>query len=817
MLGVLGGDVRHALRRMRRAPGFTAVAVLSLALGIGANAAIFSLVKGVLLTRSAMERPEELVHLYLSSPGFRYATFSHPEYRDLERATAQVLSGIAGARYTFTQRDVAGGVETVPAEMVTGQYFEVRGVRPVVGRLLGREDDVAPGAHPVVVLSHAFWQSAYGGDTGVVGRSLRLNGHDYTIVGVAPPTYYGQIHGITPAVYMPMQMVDRVEAAATSQLDSRSSRSIFVTARFAPGAGMPALEAALARYRAEQRATYPNEWLEEQAVLPVPLLDVIINPAADGIIVTASGLLSMLVGLVLLVACANLASFLLAQGRARRREFSIRLALGASRRQVIRQLLTETTLLSVAGGIAGALLSAVLLRALMNAELPIPFPITVDLEPDAVVLAFTLGISLAAGVLFGLTPALDSTRVDLATTLKDEAVGGRHRGIGIRGLLVSGQVAASIVLLVMAGLFVRSMAARAEIRPGFGDAPAAVVTIEISPERYPGEEAGAFVRRALDEVRRLPGVTSAGVISNLHLNILNTTWTNIHVDGHEPPPGQPAFLIDNATADRGFFEAAGVRLREGRLFDEALDTREAAPVAIVNEAFAERFWPGESAVGRRIRTDTDELTIVGVAETARIRTLGEAPRPFLYRAYGQRSSAYVTVVARTRGDAAVLAQDVFMTLRRLDPDLLIAETKTMEQHIGTHLIAHRLGAFVIGAMALLAMTLAVIGLYGIVSHTVATRTREMGIRMSLGADRREVVRLMMGGGLRLVAIGAVVGLLAAAAGASVLRALLHGVEPFDPATFITVPLLLGLASVIAAWLPARRASRIDPVRTLRTD
>jgi predicted permease len=813
----LGADVRFALRRMRRTPGFTAIALLSLALGIGANTAIFSLVKGVLFTRAAVEEPESLVNLYLRSPGFPYATFSYPEYVDMERATGDVLAAVAGSKFAFTQREVDGGVETVPAELVTGQYFTLRGIRPALGRLLTPEDDVSPGGHPVVVLSHSFWQRAFGGDAAIVGNELRLNGQTYTVVGVAPATYTGQIHGLSPSVYLPMMMINRVDVGTGDQLEQRSSRSIFAAGRLVEGRGMPALNAALAAYREDMRAGHPDTWVAENEVIPVPLLDVIINPGMDRVIVAASGLLTMVVGLVLLVACANLASFLLAQGRMRRKEVAIRLALGAGRGRLVRQLLTETVLLSLAGGVAGAFVAVTLLGALMNADLSLPFPITVDLAPDAGVFAFTFAISLVAGMLFGLAPALQSTNPALAPTLKDEAMGGRRSRVNLRALLVSGQMAASIVLLVTAGLFVRSLAARTDIRPGFGDAPTAVVGIGVPPDRYEPAEARLFISRALEEIERLPGVQAAGVTSNLHLNLLNTNWMDIHVDGHVPPDGQPAFFVDNAIADAGFFEAAGIELLEGRLFDDGSDIVDGPGVVIVNQAFVDRFWPGESGVGRMVRTSQNEVTVVGVVETVKIRTLGEAPRPFVYRPYSQRYGTYLTVLARTDGNASALAQQVFVTLRQMEPDLLFMETKTVERHVSVHIVPFRLGALVIGAVALLALLLAIIGLYGIVSHAVASRTREMGIRMSLGADRRRVVLTMMTGGLRLVLVGGIAGIALAAAVASLLRSLLYGVEPFDPITFVGVPLLLGGASILAAWLPARRASRIDPVRALRTE
>lgn len=814
-MDTLRQDLRFAWRRIRATPGFTAIAILSLALGIGANTAIFTLIDAVLLTRPRIERPEELVDVYFRQPGFEFATWSYPDLEDLRAASGEIFSAMAGSRFAFAQRDVGDGVETIPAELVSGEYFRMRGLRPAAGRLLDPSDDVAPGAHAVAVLGHTYWQRTFDGDPEAIGQELRLNGTTYTIVGVAPADWRGQLKGLEPGVYLPMLMVNRVQPGGNA-LDSRGNHAIFVTARLAPGVTVERAQATLANFADEMRATYPGSWTPENAVRLVPTADVIMNPMIDRVIVAAAGVLTVVVGLVLLIACANLASFLLAQATGRRREVAVRLALGARRRTLIRQLLTETTLLALVGGAAGFVVSMLLLRALETADLPLPFPISLDLAPDAGVLGYTLLLSLVAGALFGLAPALNSTRTALATTLRDEAAGGGvPRRLTLRGLLVMGQVAASLVLLIVASLFLRSLTARNDIRIGFGETPAAVVTFALPSDRYTAEEGRLFYDRVLEDVRALPAVTGAGITDNIHLNVLSTNWTDVTVDGHVPPPGRDGFPIDVAEADAGYFGAMGIELLRGRLFEPSIDRVDAPRVAIVNDAFVEQFWPGEDGVGRTFRVDTTLHTIVGVVETVKIRSMGEPPRPFLYRPYSQRFSPYVTVVASTRGPAEAVAAEVFQLLRRHDPDLIIVETKTMDRHLGALLIPFRLGAVVIGAVALLALVLAVIGLYGVVGYAVASRTREVGIRMSLGADRGQVVRLMMRGGMMLVILGAAIGLAVAAAGANLLGGLLYGVPPLDPVTFIAVPLLLTLVAALAAWIPARRASRIDPVRALK--
>lgn len=808
-------DVRFALRRLGRMPAFTTIALVSLALGIGANTAIFTLVNDVILRRPAVERPEELVELYFRIPGFSHSSFSYPDFRDMRAATREVFAQIAAMKLSFVQRELGGGVQSLAAELVTGEYFAIRGIEPAAGRLLGAEDDVAAGAHPVVVLSHGFWTRELGGDVSVIGTEMRLSGHPYTVVGVAPASHTGHVRGIEPAFYLPMQMVDLVESGG-SQLEQRGSQSLFVTARLAAGASLARAEAVLSAFTEEQKRAYPESWLVDNRVVVVPTAEVIVHPLMDRVLVTAAAVLVVVVMLVLLVACANLASFLLAQGRDRRKEIAIRLALGAGRGGLVRQLLTESVLLAIVGGAAGTLLAWALLRMLVSVPLPFPIPISIDVQPDARVLAFTFGVSLLAGLFFGLVPALASTRADLATTLKDEtAGGGPRRRVQLRSMLVVAQVAVSMMLLVTAGLFLRSLLARSDIDPGFGEQPAALLSFVMPAERYPASEGREFVRRMEARLRELPGVTAVGITGNIHLNLINTNWMDVNVDGHAPPSGDPAFQIDQTIVDPGFFEAAGVQLLEGRVFDERVDLADAPPVVVVNRAFAERFWPNGAAIGQIIHTEYGDARVVGVVETVKIRTIGEAPRPFIYRPFTQRYSNSITAVVQTRANAEGLLAAAFTELAALEPDLVFIETRTMERHLSALLVLHRLGAWAIGAVAALALLLAVIGLHGVVSYAVASRTREVGIRMSLGADRQGVVRMMMRGGMRLVALGVLAGLALSFAGASLVRSLLYGVQPFDPITFFGVPVLLIAISVFAAWLPARRASRIDPVRALR--
>jgi predicted permease len=546
----------------------------------------------------------------------------------------------------------------------------------------------------------------------------------------------------------------------------------------------------------------------------------VIFPQLDRYIRAAAWLLTSVVGLVLLLACVNLAGFLLARAIDRRKEMALRRALGASRGTLIGQLLLETTLLGVLGGAAGALLGAALLRLLQSADLPLPIPITLDLSLDATVLAFTFGISLIAGIVLGLAPALHGDRGDLASTLKDDTAGGGQRGrTRMRDALVVAQVAVSTLLLVAAGLFLRSFQRLQGVDPGFGREPSAVVSLLIPSDRYDEETARQFTRTLIERVSALPGVGRVGLIDNLHLNTLSTQSSEFNTDGVEPPPGRPGHPADRAEIDQGFFAAARIPILDGRGFDDALDRPDTPLVAIVSEAFARQLWPGASAVGKRLHSSDGARTweVIGVTRNVKVRNLAESPRPLVYLPLSQNYATFVTLVANTELDPERTAIDVVSAIQALDRAIPIFETKTMERHVAIMLLPARLSALLLSGFAALALSLACIGLYGLVSYAVAQRTREMGIRMSLGADASRVVGLLLGGGLRLVLIGGAIGLALAALAGRLVSGLLFEVSSFDLVAFLTVAAVLGAAATLAAWLPARRAARISPALALRAE
>ncbi len=812
-------NLRYASRRLAQSPGFTAVAVLSLALGIGANTAIFSMVNAIILTEPPYEAPEELVNIYMQYPDSQENPFSYPDYRDLRDGTSEVFSGVAASQIVLLQVEREIDIESLPGEVVTGNYFTLLGIEALIGRTLLPEDDVAEGAHPVVMLEHGYWQRAYGGDPDVVGREIRLGGRSYTIVGVTPENYTGLIRGLTPALIAPYMMVNELMPMGGNVLENRGSHSAFVKARLEPGVTMVRAQSAVDAVAMHLAEMTTEDWDLDAGFKLVAAKGVLVVPSFDRFVHAAAWLLMVVVGLVLLMACSNLASFLLARGLDRQKEIALRLALGATRRTLVVQLLTETVLLGLAGGTVGVAVAVGLIQILLSADLPLPVPITVDLDLDGMVLGFNLLVSLLAGIVLGLAPALQSTKPDVATTLKDESAGGGQRGKStLRNTLVVAQVAASLVLVVGAGLFLRSFQQVQSVNPGFGREPTAIMTFLVPTNRFSEDEGRVFTRTLEERFEQLPGVQAVGLIGNIHLNAVGRVYNySINVEGVEPPPGRDSHIVDYSQVDPEFFAAAGIGIIKGRNFNDR-DLPDSPRVAIINQVMARRFWPGQDPLGRTIhRVDADDLTVVGVATDTKIRSIGEEPRSFIYRPFSQAYAPLLTVLARTSLDPERTALDLLAAGRELDPALWVWEAKTMKRHLEIMLLPARLSAVILCAFSVLALALAAIGLYGIVSYTVSRRTREVGIMMSLGADHVTVSRTLMSDGLKLVAVGGVLGVAIAFAAAKLVGGLLFNVSSFDVVTFLLVPLVLGAAAILAVYVPARRASRVDPAAALRAE
>ncbi len=809
-------DLKYAVRRLARSPGFTVVAVLSLALGIGANTAIFSIVNAVLLRHLPVTDPARLVEVYTSDDGgYPAAPSSYPDYVDL-RDHNDVFSGVAGERTVIAREDRDGRPSVVFGEVVTGNFFDVLGVPMALGRSFLPEEDIEPMAHPVVILGYRTWTREYGGDPRIVGKSVRLGDRPFTVVGVAPEGFNGTFPVIVTSFYAPMMMSGAFMDRGGEQLTSRSQRSMFLKARLKPGMTVVQANAALKAFSEGLAEKYP-ESNEHRIMSAIASADVSIHPLVDKAMVPVAALLLTVVGIVLLIACVNLASFLLARAEERRKEIAVRLALGAGRAALIRQLLVETVLLGLLGGGAGIALANWTLKLLMTFKPPIPVPIELDVSLDGHVLLFTLVVSVLAGILFGLAPALQATNPDVAPVLKDEAA--RTSGPGrfsLRGTLVVVQVAFSFVLLIVSGLFVRSLQKAQAIDPGFYTGSAAMVSPMVSLASYETEEQKKAYYHTLEQ-RLLadPEIDQVAMADRFPLGMSIQT-SDFVLPGVPSDRSDGVWEIDNAHVSPRYFTTLEVPIVRGRGFVSSDEKGEV--VAVVSEAFVQRFYPGQDVVGRVIETRRGSpVRIIGVARDTKVRTLGEAPRPYLYRLEGQSGAPALEVVTRGRGSSAQILAATLRVVKDIDPDVPIFEAKTMNEHLAIMLFAPRMAALLLSVFGALALALAAVGIYGIVSYAVSRRTREVGIRMSLGASATDVVAMAVRGGMRLVLLGGIIGVGLAAAVTWSISRYLYGIGATDVATFVVIPLLLGGVALAAAFVPALRASAVDPARALRAE
>ncbi len=810
-------DVRFALRQMARKPGITAFTVLSLALGIGVNSSIFSLVNAVLFRDLPGQKTDELVDVYIGEEGeYQYATSSYPDYKEL-RDQNGVLSELAAVNLEVVSWDTGEKSQMLFGEEVSGNYFDLLGVRPAIGRGFLPEEDATPGTHPVVVLGHRFWQTSFAGDPHAVGRTVKLNGIDFTVIGVAPEQLKGSFPGLVADFFLPMMMIDAL--GEHPNLDNRRARMLFLKGRLAPGKSLEQAQARFTDLEKRLRTAYPEDDGKLQITV-VPTRKVVLNPGIDGPIFGVAGLLMGIVGLVLLIACSNIANLQLVRVAERRREIAVRLALGAGRGRLLRQLLTESTLLALAGGAVGLLFAVWTARLLVTFKPPLPIPLNLDVPLDWRVLGFTLGLALITGILCGLAPALRASRPAVVAEIKDDSAGlgagAGYRRFGLRNVLVVSQVAISTILLVGAGLFLRSLGNAQSIDPGFQLRKGVVV--QVAPGlggAYKEAEARALYQRLLERVRALPGVRSAAMSETLPLG-LNIHISRAEIEGQPKPKEGEGIEIDRTGAAPGYFATMGIPVLRGRDFGEQ-DAPGTARVVIVNETAARRFWPGQDPLGKRLRFGEKEdwATVIGVARNGKYRTLGEEPRPFVYHSILQDYSSFATIVAASDGNERALLAAVRREINEIDPNLPIFSLKTMTEHMSVMLFPARMGAALLAAFGGLGLLLASIGLYGVVASSVARRTREVGIRMALGARREDVLGLVVREGMLLMGFGLLTGLALAFAASRLLTSMLYGITPADPVTYAVVALTLGLVAFLANLLPAKRATEVDPVVALR--
>ncbi len=819
-------DIRYALRGLRRSPGFTLVAMLTLALGIGVNSAVFGIVNAILFRPLPVERPQELVDIYgHSATSSSHETHSFPNYQDYRQQNT-TLSGLIAYSNFFAHASMEGSSDLVIGELVSDNYFPLLGIRPVMGRVFTAEEYSAEGAFPVAVLSDGLWKTRFGSDPNVVGRQFRMNGRVYTVIGVAPATFGGMIPAVSTQMWIPTAMVEQVEpignqrtsgrSVGETRMEQRGRHWLWLKGRMKPGVTPAQVRAEFETMGARLATAYPEtNALERVAV--VPTTDVRINPDADRAIAPVGFVLIGAVSLVLIVACANLANLMLARAAGRRREISLRVALGAGRKRLLRQLVTESMVLAIAGGLVAFPISAGIASLIAGVQPPLPIELGLRIGPDWRVLLFTLVTALATGLLIGLLPAVRASRPDLVPALKEagEWVGGKRRRIELRDGLVVMQVAVSLVLVVAGALLVRSLNVAARVDMGYDVDRIAFLAMAGEMNGIESDRAAAFHEQALQRLRALPQVEAVAMASRVPLS-LNNNGFSVFIDGYQASASDEPFAIDGAYIDERYNEAFGLRLVSGRGI-ELSDRDQQRRVAVITETMARRYWPDREAVGRdfRLRFDGEPWRVIGVVADYKVNTPGEPNKPYIHLPL-RRDDSFTNYIVRTRQPAEPLVATFERELRTIDPNLVFLDTGSFRELADVRLFPVRAGAWLIGAFGLLALGVAAIGLYGVIGYSVSRRVREIGIRKALGAESGEVVGMVMREGMALVLVGGVVGAALAALASRALSAVLF-VGPFDAASFAMAFGVLAAVAALANAVPAWRASRVDAMIALRHD
>lgn len=814
-------DVRHALRGLRKSPTFAFTAVACLGLALGANTALFAIFNTLLWKPMPAADPGALVRIFAKGPGpgRLYQGFSYPEYLDY-RTQVPVLAGLlatTGVEVGFR----AGGADAMRAygEAVTDGYFEVLGVRPYLGRFLSATPGAGESSASEVVLGYRFWERRLHADPDVVGKTVWLTGVPFSVVGIAPRGFNGTYPSpiFAPELWLPLGSAGPLEGAG-SRVEDRAVRSLGLLGRLRAGADLAQAQAAVATVASRLERSYPDS---NKGVMALVFRELDTHPEvySSRPLNQVAFLFLGLAGLVLVVACANLANLVLARGAARRKEMALRVALGAGRWQLVRQLVTESTVLAFLAAGVGLLVGYAVTRAASSVRLPMDVPLAFDPRLDLRACWFTLATALASGLAFGLLPALGASKPDLVPALKGGAPANRRRRwFGLTNLLVVAQVAVSLVLVAAAGLFWRSIAGAGAIDPGMQLADRTLVSFTPSLLRYDASRAAAFYKTLLERAAQAPELRDAALVKWVPLGF-SFDEEEFVVQGAELQAGHKGHRSLVNTVTPTFFQAAGVSVRRGRPFSD-LDTPDSLPVAIVNETLAAREWPGRDAVGQRLRAGAEGapwLTVVGVVSDGKYRTLTEPPQPCLFRPLSQRPASRLTLVVRSdRGHAEALAA-VRREVHALDPAMPLLDVKTMDQQMAKARFLPQAMTALAGPAAALAILIAALGLYGVIAYSVGRRTREFGVRLAIGARPGRVVWHVFGRAMWIVAAGLAAGGAAALALARVMRGLLVGVTATDPLVFLATFGLLGAVASLAIYIPARAASRVDPLVALRME
>jgi predicted permease len=809
-MATLFQDLRYGLRLLAKNPAFALLIVLTLGLGIGVNTIIFDFVNALLLRPPAVQASSRLLELWQrnpKAPGLEeYVPLTYPDYvyyRDRNQVFAGLLAFDGEMRPVSWSRGGEG--QMVQGQLVSGNFFSVLGLAPALGRFFLPEEDQLAGGQPVVVLSRPFWKIQFADDPAVLGKTLVLNGTSFTVVGVAPASFTGIVIGNEPDFWAPLSTTTQF-TRDNSFLTSEGSFWLFGIGRLKPGVSPSQAQANLKILSGSIQQSYPQNHKDlEAATFRVTL----VPEPFRGYVAAFTGLLMVVVGLVLMIACANAANLLLAQATGRRREMAIRAALGAGRVRLLRQMLIESSIVAVLGGSVAVLLTKWATPALLALKPP-SLPIRLEVHLDWRVLTFTFATSIATAILFGLAPALRTSRTDASLALKEEGLIGGLRSSRLRSALVVAQIAVCLVLLISAGLCLRSLINAKSLDPGFDTRHVALAVLDPGSLGYSEVKGRIYYQQLLSRVEALPGVSSASLAS--HLPLTTGNWTQeITIEGHKSSPGSE-LSMPLMTVGPQFFATMGIPLERGREFTEQ-DSSPTPSVVIINTSMAAQFWPGQDPIGRHFKVIEQDVEIIGVAKTGKYRTLGEDPQPFMYLPIGYRSRT--TLVVRTAGDPRSLLPALRHELQALDPNVVPFDLETIQEYMALPMFPARSTALLLGAFGLLALVLAVAGLYGVMSCAVSQRTREMGVRMALGAADRDLLKLVVGHGLRLTLVGLACGLLGAFALTRVLASLLYGIRPTDPFTFVIMPLLLALVTTLASYIPARRATKVDPMAALR--
>ena len=818
-------DIRFGLRMLRKSPGFALIAVLSLAFGIGANTAIFTIINAVFLHPLPVQDPSTLVSLFTTDEknkgGFNdYLGVSNPNFEDI-RERNRSFSGIAA--YNFIPIALANGKEPfqVGGEIASGNFFDVIGLKPFMGRTFLPDEDAksSEGSHPVVVMSYALWANKFGSDPNIVGKQVTLNGQGFTIIGVMPKGFVGLNPLGGTQLWVPMAMHNELVAPGFIKDNWNDRRFLLlngIVARLKPGVNQVQAVQDLASIGRQLQHEYPIP-NRERSFTSLPLLQSNINPGFRNILVAAGGMLMAVVGLVLLIACANIANLMLARATGRRREVSIRLALGAGRGRLINQLLTESLMLALLGAGVGLLVAMGLRDLLWNLRPGFLAQLNIDLSLDARVLSFTVLIAVLTGLIFGLAPALQLTKPNLVTELKERTsstgAGGRH--FSLRSAFVVAELALSMITLVGAGLFLLSLRNAQKIDPGFESKNLGMITYDLGSIGYDKARVVQFNRQLLDRMQSVPGVQSATISDSVPLFAGGFSRT-VFPEGRDQSAKNSGVLVQIFAIGDNYFSTMGIPLLRGSQFDSTVreDTRK---VVIVNETMAKKFWPGEEAVGKRFKFfgDTDLTEIIGVAKDSKYNTIGEEPTPIIYRPLLQEFSPAVNLLFRTSGDPKAVLPSVRAVVQSMDRQLPLQNVYGIGEVIDQALWGARMSAGFLAGFAGLALLLAAIGIYGVMSYTVTQRSREIGIRMALGAQPLQVLQMILRQGAGLVLVGLVFGIGIAILVTRWIATLLYGVQPSDPLTFVVIAVLLTAVAMLASYLPARRAMKVDPVVALR--